>query len=76
MMMQNYSVRRHIGASEPSGSLGVLSRAARLITARLTDAWARHRDENLLQTLSDHQLRDLGIGRGDISRVVRHGRGW
>jgi len=36
-------------------------------------AWARHRDERLLQGLSDVQLRDLGITRGQIQRVVRDG---
>ena len=76
MLMQNYSVHRHMSASEASGSLGMLSRAARLVTGRLTGIWTRHRDEQLLQTLSDYQLRDLGIRRGDIGRVVRHGRGW
>ncbi len=35
--------------------------------------WVRHRDENRLQALSDHQLRDLGISRLDIGRVVRNG---
>ena len=75
-MMQNYSVRRHMSTSEPGAGFGMLHRAARLVTGRLAGAWARHHDEKLLQTLSDHQLRDLGIGRGDIGRVVRHGRGW
>lgn len=36
----------------------------------------RHRDETLLRALSDHQLRDLGISRGEISRVVHRGRDW
>jgi uncharacterized protein YjiS (DUF1127 family) len=76
MLMQNYSVHRHMSASEPSGRLGMLSRAARMVTGRLNGIWSRHRDEQLLQTLSDYQLRDLGIRRGDIGRVVRHGRGW
>jgi uncharacterized protein YjiS (DUF1127 family) len=76
MLTQNFSVHRHMGASDPSGSLRMLNRAARAVTHRLTGMWARHRDEQLLQTLSEHQLRDLGIGRGEIGRVVRHGRGW
>lgn len=76
MMMQNYSVQRHIGAGEPSANFGVLSRAARLVTGRLAGLWVRHRDEKLLQTLSDHQLRDLGIRRTDIGHVVRCGRDW
>lgn len=37
-------------------------------------AWRRHRDEQVLQALSDHQLRDLGISRADISQVAQHGR--
>ncbi len=76
MLTQNYSFHRHMSAGGPSGSLGLLRRAVGMVMGRLTGVWARHRDEKLLQTLSDHQLRDLGIGRGDIGRVVRHGRGW
>ena len=76
MLTQNYLVHRHMSTSGPSGNSGMLSRAARVVTGRVTGMWARNRDEKLLQTLSDHQLRDLGIGRGDIGRVVRHGRGW
>ena len=47
-----------------------------LMTAPLRwvrQALARHRDERLLQGLSDTQLRDLGITRGQIQRVVRDG---
>jgi len=76
MLTQNYSIPRHMGAGEPSRSSGLLSRAARAVAGRLTGIWTRHRDEQLLQTLSDHQLRDLGIRRGDVGRVVRYGRGW
>lgn len=36
-------------------------------------ALAWHRDERLLQALSDAQLRDLGITRGEIHRTVRDG---
>ncbi len=36
-------------------------------------AWSQHRDERLLQGLSDTQLRDLGITRGEIHRTVRDG---
>jgi uncharacterized protein YjiS (DUF1127 family) len=80
MMTPNYSVRRQVdsgvGPVRQNREPGVLGRALLLVPARLASAWARHRDEKLLQTLSDHQLRDLGIGRGDIQRVVRGGRGW
>ena len=36
-------------------------------------AWIRHRDERMLQALNDHQLRDIGISRSQIPRVVRTG---
>ena len=36
-------------------------------------AWIVHKEERLLQELSDYQLRDLGITRGQISHVVRDG---
>jgi len=32
------------------------------------------RDERLLMTMSDHELSDLGIGRGQVPDAVRHGR--
>jgi len=36
-------------------------------------AWTTHSDQRLLQELSDHQLRDIGIRREHIPHVVRHG---
>ena len=39
----------------------------------LGQAWIEHRDERLLQSLSDAQLRDLGIARSQIPHVVRDG---
>jgi uncharacterized protein YjiS (DUF1127 family) len=47
-----------------------------LVTAPLrwvAQAWVQHRDERLLQSMSDTQLRDLGISRGQIYRAVRDG---
>jgi uncharacterized protein YjiS (DUF1127 family) len=44
------------------------------ILYRITSAWGtrrqQRRDAALLRTLSDRALRDIGLGRGDISRVV------
>jgi uncharacterized protein YjiS (DUF1127 family) len=37
------------------------------------NAWKVHSDERLLQDLSDHQLRDIGIRREHISQLVRNG---
>jgi uncharacterized protein YjiS (DUF1127 family) len=36
-------------------------------------AWTTHKEERLLQELSDYQLRDLGICREQISHIVRNG---
>ncbi len=47
-----------------------------MLLRSLRRAWATHSDERLLQELSDHQLRDIGIRRGQIARVVRSGRDW
>jgi uncharacterized protein YjiS (DUF1127 family) len=42
--------------------------------SRITSAWGtrrqQRRDAALLRSLSDRELWDLGLGRGDISRVV------
>lgn len=76
-MMQVISFRRLPGRRMFGDIDRAAARVARLARAVLRPplaAWQRHRDENLLQALSDHQLRDLGISRADISHVVHHGR--
>jgi len=45
----------------------------RALVRTLHNAWATHGDERLLQELSDHQLRDIGIRREHIPHVVRRG---
>ena len=43
----------------------------RMISEKLK-AWRRHREAmRELSQLSDHELSDIGIGRGDIEYVVR-----
>lgn len=37
-------------------------------------AWRIRRATEKLQGLDDRMLRDIGIGRADIDRAVRHGR--
>lgn len=49
-------------------------RFTRVLLRRPLAAWRRHRDEQLLQALNDHQLRDIGISRADIGIVARYGR--
>lgn len=36
--------------------------------------WIIRRDERMLREMPDDQLKDLGIGRADIARIVREGR--
>jgi uncharacterized protein YjiS (DUF1127 family) len=54
---------------------------ARLLAglARLTAAARRwyqlRRDTRQLSAFSDHLLRDIGLGRGEIERAVKDGRG-
>ncbi len=62
------------------GTIGVAARRYRplaglagALVRKSIEMWVRHRDESRLQALSDHQLRDLGISRLDIGRVVRSG---
>jgi len=64
--------------SEPSlGWAGELLLAApRAMLRAARHAWAVQREEKLLQDLSDHQLRDLGIRRDQISNAVRNGLDW
>jgi len=61
--------------SEPSlGRAGNLVLAfPRAMVRTLRRAWATRSDERLLQQMSDHQLRDIGIRREYIPHVVRHG---
>jgi len=41
----------------------------------LVAQWLRQRsDTRLLQCMSEQQLKDIGLRRHDIERVVRHGR--
>lgn len=39
----------------------------------LVRAWVEHRDRRLLESLSDTQLRDIGIRRSQIPHAVRDG---
>jgi uncharacterized protein YjiS (DUF1127 family) len=41
---------------------------------RLLTASRRRRDAEILSAMDDHQLRDIGISRSEISRAVRFGR--
>jgi len=44
---------------------------ARLLLAAGMERWIARRDERLLLQKSEHELKDIGIGRADIQRAVR-----
>ena len=45
------------------------------IVARIDREWRIARDIGRLEEMSDDELRDIGLTRGDIAHAVRHGRG-
>jgi len=49
---------------------------ARLASALVAaaQAWVAYRDERILMEKPDELLKDIGIGRADVPRVVREGR--
>ena len=45
----------------------------RPLLAAAVRAWTIRRDERRLLAMSEHELKDIGIARGDIARAVRQG---
>ena len=64
-------MKARISPNDRGPSVMVRTLAAGLTLVR--GAWVRHRDGCRLQELSDYQLRDIGIQRGQIDDVVRNG---
>ena len=61
---------RHPEQTAASGMMaGILHLAGRLARRRMIRS-----DRQLLQAMPDYLLADIGITRGDIARVVEHGR--
>jgi uncharacterized protein YjiS (DUF1127 family) len=68
--------RSHHVAVQQSDSLPKHERSKKMISLRMISeklkSWRRHREAmRELSQLSDHELSDIGIGRGDIEYVVR-----
>jgi uncharacterized protein YjiS (DUF1127 family) len=61
------------GAAPLGGAGEILMCVPRALARAVRRAWKTHTDEKLLQELSDHQLRDIGIRRAHIPHIVRHG---
>lgn len=66
----------------PSANAGILERSLRHIRSYLAEVrrkqakeYVIRRDTEHLYSLTDEQLRDLGITRMDIPRAVRFGKG-
>lgn len=70
--LQTYSARP--SRTRPTKiTVTALGATSRSLLRRLTQAWIQHRDEKLLQSLTDHQLRDIGLSRAQIPQVARDG---
>jgi uncharacterized protein YjiS (DUF1127 family) len=68
--------RSHHFAVQQADSLPKQKRSKKVISLKAISeklkAWRRHRDAvRELSQLSDHELSDIGIGRGDIEYVAR-----
>lgn len=66
----------HMSAAQQADSLLECERSKKVISLRMISeklkAWRRHREAmRELSQLSDHELSDIGIGRGDIEYVAR-----
>ncbi|WP_376871914.1 DUF1127 domain-containing protein [Albirhodobacter sp. R86504] len=50
-----------------------VSIAARIaaVFSKANDAWQQRRTIALLESLSDHELNDIGLSRGNIAQAVR-----
>jgi uncharacterized protein YjiS (DUF1127 family) len=69
MVSQNYARDAHEGSSQ-----GYNWRPLRWAWITATEFWAAREAEQLLMAKSDSELKDIGVRRADIPRVVREGR--
>jgi uncharacterized protein YjiS (DUF1127 family) len=69
MVSQNYARDAHEGSRQ-----GHNWRLLRLAWITATEYWAARCAERLLMEKSDSELKDMGVRRDDIPRVVREGR--
>ena len=56
------------------GWLGFLASSGMKLARQLAAESRLRRDIRMLQQLHDRDLSDMGLGRGEIERVVRHGK--
>lgn len=51
-----------------------IHRSLRTVFARFEEAERRYRDRQTLSNMSDYELDDIGLTRGDIASAIRTGR--
>jgi uncharacterized protein YjiS (DUF1127 family) len=56
--------------------VGTLAGSGIKLTGTLAAEWRLRRDIRTLRQFEDLTLRDMGLTRGEIEHVVRHGRPW
>jgi uncharacterized protein YjiS (DUF1127 family) len=64
------------GARRLADLLGDFADKGTRLAGALAAEWRVRRDIRTLRQLGDLALRDMGLTRGEIEHVVRHGRRW
>ena len=73
-----HTPRTQSGAKPTRRWLAVLARSAKhrivQISKRIMEWRRERRDSNVLLTMHDHLLADIGVGRREVEHAIRHGR--
>jgi uncharacterized protein YjiS (DUF1127 family) len=64
---------RNAFAEQVTGATPMATLVGRL-TGAIARAYRARRDTRQLMALSDHMLRDMGLGRSEVGHAVRFGR--
>jgi len=76
--IMSHTVLAEARPGHPEGAgqrlLGRFASKVRLLVVAFVNAWIARRDARILGEMPDDRLKDLGIGRTDIARVVWRGR--
>ena len=67
MTTLSFPARSHPRRSSLMGGIGALFAGA-------LQSWRARQADRVMAGLSDHMLHDIGVSRGEIAEVVRHGR--
>lgn len=72
--LSNQFTTHHAGLPARADEVQALRHAVEWLWGMIQTRLRELRDRRHLVSLSDDMLRDIGIGRSEIDRVVRHGR--